>query len=101
MGDSETAGKTLERLLGVKESYQLPDALMAALLDNERRERLLGEVASSIGGDETDPLRDYFQEHHSNREAMMQDYTLIEACALALWQAKTTKRRPGRKAVVY
>ena len=25
------------------------------------------------------------------------DATLIEACALALWQAKTTKRRPGRK----
>ena len=29
------------------------------------------------------------------------DATLIEACALALWQTKTTKRRPGRKAVVY
>lgn len=29
------------------------------------------------------------------------DSTLIEACALAIWQAKTTKRRPGRKAVVY
>ena len=29
------------------------------------------------------------------------DSTLIESCALALWQAKTTKRRPGRKAVVY
>lgn len=29
------------------------------------------------------------------------DSTLIEACALALWQAKTMKRRPGRKAVVY
>lgn len=28
------------------------------------------------------------------------DSTLIESCALALWQAKTTKRRPGRKAVV-
>ncbi|OUO31904.1 terminase family protein [Olsenella sp. An293] len=29
------------------------------------------------------------------------DATLIEACALAYWQAMTTKRRPGRKAVVY
>ena len=29
------------------------------------------------------------------------DSTLIESCALALWQALTTKRRPGRKAVVY
>lgn len=82
MGDSETAGKTLERLLSVKESYQLPDALMSALLDNERRESLLGEVASSIEDDKTDPLRDYFQEHHSNREAMMQDYTPDCLCDL-------------------
>ena len=29
------------------------------------------------------------------------DATLVEACALAHWQALTTKRRPGRKAVVY
>lgn len=29
------------------------------------------------------------------------DSTLIESCALALWRALTTKRRPGRKAVVY
>lgn len=28
------------------------------------------------------------------------DSTLIESCALAHWQALTTKRRPGRKAVV-
>lgn len=28
------------------------------------------------------------------------DATLIEACALAHWAAKTTKRKPGRKAVV-
>lgn len=34
-------------------------------------------------------------------DAVGADSTLIEACALALWQAKTTKRRPGRKAVVY
>ena len=29
------------------------------------------------------------------------DATLIEACALAYWGAMTTKRRPGRKAVVF
>ena len=29
------------------------------------------------------------------------DATLIEACALAFWSASTTKRRPGRKAVVF
>lgn len=29
------------------------------------------------------------------------DSTLIEACALAYREAMTTKRRPGRKAVIY
>ena len=29
------------------------------------------------------------------------DASLIESCALALWGAKTTKRKPGRKAVVF
>ncbi|MBQ6395091.1 MAG: hypothetical protein IJH87_01920 [Atopobiaceae bacterium] len=29
------------------------------------------------------------------------DATLIESCALALWAASNTKRRPGRKVVVY
>lgn len=29
------------------------------------------------------------------------DATLIESCALAYWQAMTTKRKPGRKAVCY
>lgn len=29
------------------------------------------------------------------------DSTLIEACALAYWAAMTTKRKPGRKAVVF
>ena len=29
------------------------------------------------------------------------DATLIEACALAYWGAMTTKRKPGRKAVVF
>lgn len=29
------------------------------------------------------------------------DATLVESCALAYWQSRTTKRRPGRRAVVY
>ena len=76
------AGEALERLLGVRESYQLPDALMAALLDDARRSELLSEVAESVEDDATDPLRDYFQESHSNRDKMMQDYTPDCLCEL-------------------
>lgn len=64
----------LNAFLGIHESYQLPDALMAALLDRSRRAELLGIVADGVEG-ATDPMRDYFQENHSNRDAMMQDYT--------------------------
>lgn len=71
----------LNAFLGIHESYQLPDALMTALLDKSRRAELLGMVAGGIDG-ATDPLRDYFQENHSNRDAMMQDYTPDCLCEL-------------------
>ena len=75
-------GALVESLLGVSESYQLPDALMAALLDGGRREHLLSELADAGALGQTDPLRDYFQESHSNREQMMQDYTPDCVCEL-------------------
>lgn len=76
------AGETLERLLGVNESYQLPDALMAAMLDGGRREALLSSLVEAGALEATDPLRDYFQESHSNRDQMMQDYTPDCLCEL-------------------
>lgn len=90
MGGSFCAGEVavvavdfgaLNAFLGIHESYQLPDALMTALLDKSRRAELLGMVAGGIDG-ATDPLRDYFQENHSNRDAMMQDYTPDCLCEL-------------------
>lgn len=71
----------LHGYLGIKESYQLPGALMSAMLDQSRREELLALVSGMADG-QTDPLRDYFQENHSNREAMMQDYTPDGVCEL-------------------
>lgn len=71
----------LNGFLGIRESYQMPDALMSALLDPCKRVELLGMVADGIDG-ATDPLRDYFQENHANRDAMMQDYTPDCLCEL-------------------
>lgn len=59
----------LNAFLGIRESYQMPDALMAALLDPATRAELLCMVAGGVEG-QTDPLRDYFQENHSNRDAI-------------------------------
>lgn len=71
----------LNSFLGIRESYQMPDALMAALLDPARRMELLDMVSDTVDG-ATDPLRDYFQENHSNRDEMMQDYTPDCLCEL-------------------
>ena len=71
----------LNGFLGIRESYQMPDALMSALLDPCKRVELLGMVANGTDG-ATDPLRDYFQENHANRDAMMQDYTPDCLCEL-------------------
>ena len=86
------AGETLERLLGVNESYQLPDALMAAMLDGGRREALLSSLVEAGALEATDPLRDYFQESHSNRDQMMQDYTPDCLCELVSRIAPRSER---------
>ena len=81
----------LNAFLGIHESYQLPDALMSALLDPCKRVELLGMVAGGIDG-ATDPLRDYFQENHANRDAMMQDYTPDCLCELVSRIAPRSER---------
>lgn len=83
--------QTLNEALGIRESYQLPDALMEALLDGDRRDAVLSEIAGA-GGGATDPMRDYFQENHSNREAMMQDYTPDCVCELVSRIAPKSER---------
>lgn len=72
---------TLHSFLKIKESYQLPGALMTTLLDKNLKNQFL-ELISRDQDLATDPLRDYFQENHSNREAMMQDYTPDCLCRL-------------------
>lgn len=67
--------------LGITETYQMPDALKTAMLNPVKREPLLELVAGMADGN-GDPLRDYFQENHSNREAMKQDYTPDSLCEL-------------------
>ena len=81
----------LNAFLGIHESYQMPDALMSALLDPCKRVELLGMVADETDG-ATDPMRDYFQENHANRDAMMQDYTPDCLCELVARLAPPAQR---------
>lgn len=69
-------------IFGVTESYQLPNKLMSILTDPEKRvelfEKFKGEDLSH------DLFTQYFQEQHSNRESMMQDFTPPELCDVVI-----------------
>lgn len=68
----------INSLFGVTESFQLPVALMATLTDREKRMALFDKFPKD---DLThDFFNTYFQEQHSNREQMMQDFTPPELC---------------------
>lgn len=72
---------SINEILGIKESYELPDRLMELLLDNNTDE--LFDRFKSLESDLSyDWFTDYFQEQHSNRDSMMQDFTPRELCRL-------------------
>lgn len=66
-------------LLGVTEGYQLPDKLLQVLEANEH-----GAICELLTaqGLEYDLLRDYFQNEHSDRDKLKQDYTPDCLCSL-------------------
>lgn len=72
---------SINEILGIKESYELPDRLMELLLDNNTDE--LFDRFKSLESDMSyDWFTDYFQEQHSNRDSMMQDFTPKELCRM-------------------
>lgn len=66
-------------LLGITEGYQLPDKLLQVLEANEH-----GAICELLTaqGLEHDLLRDYFQNEHSDRDKLKQDYTPDCLCSL-------------------
>lgn len=71
----------INEILGITESFQMPEKLMALLISPAKdtmMERFL-ELESDLS---FDWFTDYFQEEHSNRNAFMQDYTPRELTKL-------------------
>lgn len=68
----------INELFGITESYQLPEKLMNILTDSKQRINLF-EKFSGLDLSH-DFFTRYFQEQHSNRENMMQDFTPQELC---------------------
>lgn len=71
----------INELFGISESFMLPERLMNLLFSEE-----INSVFEKYGAIETDlscdRFTDYFQEEHSSRKAMMQDFTPPELSTL-------------------
>lgn len=84
--------KNINDLIGIKESFELPDKLMKILFNKEERERLFNNFLSYDIDLSYDCLRDYFQENHSDRNGLKQDYTPNCICEiLSKLQPETNK----------
>lgn len=72
----------INELFGIKESFELPQALLAKLLDKAEKDKLCKEFVKQGFNGNNDCLRDYFQENNANRSNLKQDYTPDCLCKL-------------------
>lgn len=74
--------KVINQLIGIKESFELPDKLMTLLLDEEEKNKLFNSFMKYDIDLSSDFFRDYFQEKHSDRKGLKQDYTPDSICKI-------------------
>lgn len=71
---------TINRILKISESFQMPNILMSILTDVELREKVLQAFVDEGEALDHDWFTQYFEEDHSNKSKMAQDFT---PCAVA------------------
>lgn len=68
--------QAINELFGIRESFELPEALLKKLLDKQEKDRLCDDFIKQFEFDKNcDCLRDYFQSSAANRSDLKQDYT--------------------------
>lgn len=75
-------GQDINKILQIKESFELPERLMSILLNDEERVEVFQKFLELETDLSFDWFTDYFQEQHSNRDNMMQDFTPEELTKL-------------------
>lgn len=83
--------KDINKILQIKESFELPERLMTILLNDEERTEVFNKFLELETDLSFDWFTDYFQEQHSNRDNMMQDFTPSELTKLLPELAKDFK----------
>lgn len=81
-GKKKMDNAKINELFGIKESFELPERLMSVLMDKAQREAVFNEFLQYDFDFSHDCLRDYFQDEHSARSALKQDYTPDCICDL-------------------
>ena len=62
-------------IIGVKESFELPDKLMEILLNKNKRVEIFNKFLEYEKDLSYDWFTDYFQNEHGDRDKLKQDYT--------------------------
>ena len=71
----------INRILDISESFELPEKMMNILL-SDKKDKTFDEFKKLENDMSYDWFNEYFQEEHSNRNAMMQDFTPRELAEL-------------------
>lgn len=72
----------INSILDISESYQLPDKLMSILFDRIKSEAMFEQFMSIGESLDHDWFTEYFEEEHSNKSKMAQDFTPKEVCEI-------------------
>lgn len=81
----------VNKIFGIKESFELPDALMRKLLNKQEKDKLCQDFMQLDFDMSNDVLRDYFQVTSANRSDLKQDYTPDCLCKLVAQLAPQTE----------
>ena len=79
-GETLITKEVINSILGISESYELPERMMSVLFDDSERERMFDMFMEHSNDLTHDWFTSYFEEEHSNKTKMAQDFTPSAVC---------------------
>ena len=65
----------INKIIGIRESFKLPEKMMAILSDEDQKNRMFDRFMAIGESLDHDWFTEYFEEEHSNKSKMAQDFT--------------------------
>ena len=79
-GETLITKEVINSILGICESYELPEKMMSFLFDDLKREKMFDMFMEHSNDLTHDWFTSYFEEEHSNKTKMAQDFTPSAVC---------------------